>query len=235
MSEITEGIENIPDIRDFPQLYNLLNDSEKDFLLRNHSVKYFTREEMIYREGEKPKGLLCLHSGKVKVYKEGVNGREQIVKMVAAQVFLGYRALLGEDMHRASAGAIDDCVVFYIPKDVVFKLISSNKKLCRMLLKSLANELGFTRSRTVTLTQKHIRGRLAESLLILLDTYGYSADGKTIDVQLSRKDIASFSNMTTSNAIRTLSTFVNEKVISLNGRSIKILDETRLQRISKLE
>ena len=95
-------------------------------------------------------------------------------------------------------------------------------------------ELGFSNSRTVSLTQKHIRGRLAESLLVLRDTYGFETDGMTIRVYLSREDIANLSNMTTSNATRTLSTFASEDVISIEGRKIKILDPSRLERISSL-
>ncbi len=234
MPERNKEIGFVPDIKEFPQLYSVLNDSDKKFLLENHSVKNYRKGEQIYVEGEKPKGLLCLGEGKVKVYKAGIGGREQIVRMVAAPGFLGYRALFAEEMHIASAVAIEECTIFFIPKEVIFKLIASNKKVCMNILKSFATELGFTRDRTVSLTQKHIRGRLAESLLYLLEIYGYEQDGQTLSVHLSREDIANFSNMTTSNAIRTLSTFVNEKVIAVDGRSIKILDDIKLGHISKL-
>ena len=224
----------ITDIKNFPQLYSVLNETDKRFLLENHSVKFYKKNEKIYTERVKPKGLLCLGKGKVKVYKSGVGGREQIVRMAAAPGFLGYRALFADELHIASAVAIEECVIFFIPKDIIFKLIASNKKVCMNILKSFATELGFTRYRTVSLTQKHIRGRLAESLLYLLEIYGYNEDSQTLNVHLSREDIANFSNMTTSNAIRTLSTFVNEKVIAVDRRSIKILDEGKLERISEL-
>jgi len=98
----------------------------------------------------------------------------------------------------------------------------------------ISTELGFSNNRTVSLTQKHIRGRLAESLIVLRDTYGYETDGMTIKAYLSREDIANLSNMTTSNAIRTLSTFATEEVISIDGRKIRILDLPKLERISEL-
>jgi len=65
---------------------------------------------------------------------------------------------------------------------------------------------------------------LAESLVFLRDIYGYEEDNCTLSIYLSREDLANFSNMTTSNAIRTLSNFVNENVIAVDGRIIKILD-----------
>lgn len=86
----------------------------------------------------------------------------------------------------------------------------------------------------ITLTQKHTRGRLAESLLLLKRKYGVEPDGKTIQAYLTRNELADLSNMTTSNAVRTLRSFQEEGVIGLNGRKIKIHNEEQLQRISRL-
>jgi len=59
-------------------------------------------------------------------------------------------------------------------------------------------------------------------------------DGSTISIYLSREDLANLSNMTTSNAIRTLSNFANEHLLAIDGRKIKIIDEEKLKRISKI-
>jgi CRP-like cAMP-binding protein len=98
----------------------------------------------------------------------------------------------------------------------------------------LSRELGISDDRTVNLTQKHIRGRLAEALLFLKDSYGIEEDGYTLSIYLSREDMASLSNMTTSNAIRTLSAFANEKIIAIDGRKIKIINDEELRRISNI-
>ena len=94
--------------------------------------------------------------------------------------------------------------------------------------------LGGADALTVTLTQKHIRARLAESIITIKEKFGVEDDGKTLALATSREDIANFSNMTTSNAIRTLSALASEGVISLNGRKIIIENEAKLQRISDL-
>ena len=161
---------------------------------------------------------------KVKVLKEGVGGREQIVRMTKPIGFIGYRALFAGDHYISSAVAIEDSQICIIEKDALFEVVRKNGDLALAMLKELAIELGFSNERTVTLTQKHIRGRLAESLFFLVDTFGYEDDNQTIKVYLSREDIANLSNMTTSNAIRTLSSFSHENVISLDGRKIKILE-----------
>jgi len=148
--------------------------------------------------------------------------------------FIGYRALFAEENHTATAVAIEDSVSCIVDKESVYRVMRSNAELSMSIIQSFASELGFSHDRTVTLTQKHIRGRLAESLIFLKDTYGYEDDGMTIKIYLSREDVANLSNMTTSNAIRTLSTFAQEGVISIDGRKIRILDLHKLERISDL-
>jgi len=86
----------------------------------------------------------------------------------------------------------------------------------------------------VNLTQKHLQGRLAESLLFLKDKYGLEEDESTLSIYLSREDLANFSNMTTANAIRTLSGFAAEKIVAIDGRKIKLIDINRLEKISRL-
>jgi CRP-like cAMP-binding protein len=215
-------------------VFNVLTPKEKDLIRKNHSCALYKKGEIIFKEGDKPTGLLCLSDGKVKIFKEGVGGREQIVRMAKPVGFIGYRALFAEEHHTATAVAIEDCAVCQIERESVYKLLRSNSDLSLNIIKAFATELGFSNNRTVTLTQKHIRGRLAESLIFLKDTYGYEDDGQTIKIYLSREDVANLSNMTTSNAIRTLSTFAQEEVIAIDGRKIKILDLPKLERISEL-
>jgi CRP-like cAMP-binding protein len=98
----------------------------------------------------------------------------------------------------------------------------------------MSKDLAISESRTVNLTQKHIRGRLAETLLTLKQTYGMDEDGVTIAMYMAREDLANMSNMTTSNAIRTLSAFAQEKIIAIEGKKIKIIDNDSLERINKI-
>lgn len=215
-------------------IFKGLKASEREVLVRNHSYAHYRKGEIIFKEGEKPPGLISLAAGKVKIFKEGVGGREQILRMVKTGTLLGFRALFAGMSYSASAIAIEDSTICIIERDAFIKLVKESPELSVKIIKMLSLELGFSNNRTVSLTQKHIRGRLAESLIVLKDTYGYEKDGKTIKAYLSREDIANLSNMTTSNAIRTLSTFASEKVISIDGRKIKILDAPKLNRISTL-
>jgi CRP-like cAMP-binding protein len=208
---------------------------DQKVLLKEHSaVSSYKKGELVYKEGDKPTGLIFLSKGKVKIYKEGVGGREQIVRMAKPNGFIGFRALFAKQNYLATAEAIEEAEIFTIEKQCLFDALENNGKFALKIIEFLASELGFSNTRTVTLTQKHIRGRLAESLLFLRDTYGFEEDETTLKVYLSREDLANLSNMTTSNAIRTLSAFAQEEVIELKGRKIKIMDKDMLERISEM-
>ena len=177
---------------------------------------------------------MCLIAGKVKVYKDGVNGRSQIIRAIKAVDFFGYRAFFAGEEYKTSAMAIDNCVVAFLPIQLVIKFVHENNAVSMFFIRHLAKLLGTADERTVSLTQKHIRGRLAETLLFLKDSYGVEEDGYTLSIYLSREDIASMSNMTTSNAIRTLSSFAVENMIAIDGRKIRIMQDEELRKVSKL-
>ena len=225
----------VKDITENPRsVFSLLNIEEKEELEQQIILTPFKKNEVIFKDGDKPEGMLILIYGKVKIIKEGVGGREQIIRMVKPMGIIGYRALLAGENYVASAVTLEESLVCIVKSEFILTRAIRNCSFSEELIRKLSKELGFSNTRTVTLTQKHIRGRLAESLILLKRKYGYENDGSTLKIYLSREDIANLSNMTTSNAIRTLSTFANEKVIAIDGRKIKILDFSRLERISAL-
>ena len=215
-------------------IFSMLTPEEKVELQNHTSLTSYRKNEYIFKEGDKPSGFMMLVTGKVKIFKEGVGGREQIIRMSKPMGLIGYRALFADENHIATAVTLEDSVIANVTMEFIQNKALKNSEFSLMLLRKFARELGFANIRTVTLTQKHIRGRLAESLILLADKYGFEHDNTTLKVYMSREDIANLSNMTTSNAIRTLSTFANEKLITIDGRKIKILDLYRLDRISKL-
>lgn len=215
-------------------IFSVLTPEEKEDLQNHLTLAEYKKNEFIFKEGEKPTSFVFLIDGKVIMYKEGVGGREQIIRMTKPPGPIGYRALLAKELHIGSAVALEDSLIGVVSYEYFFNKLITNTNFSLQLLQKLARELGFSNMRTVTLTQKHIRGRLAESLLLLKEKYGWENDGATLKVYLSREDIANLSNMTTSNAIRTLSTFAGEKVIAIDGRKIRILDIHKLDKISKL-
>jgi len=222
------------ELENLEEIWNVLNQDEREYLRSNFIVQQFKKNEIIHYEGDKPTHMMCLIQGKIKIYKEGVGGRNQIVRIMQPISYFAYRAIFVDGNYNTSACAFEASTVILIPKDILLKLIHQNNDLAYFFIRALAFDLGISDARQVNLTQKHIRGRLAESLIFMRDNYGLEEDGATVNVYLSREDLANLSNMTTSNAIRTLSMFVSERVIALDGRRIKIIDEEKLLKISRL-
>jgi len=214
-------------------VWRLLNEQERELLRENALIQHFKKNQKIYSEGDIPLHLMCLLKGKVKIYKAGVGGRCQIIRVIRPMQYFAYRAYFAQENYQTDAMAFESSIVCMVPLALVNDLFRNNFCLCQFFIKQLSVDLGIADERTVNLTQKHIRGRLAEALVFLIDNYGLEEDN-TINIYLAREDLASLSNMTTSNAIRTLSTFVAERVIVLDGRKIKILDEEKLRKISLL-
>jgi CRP-like cAMP-binding protein len=216
------------------EVWRVLTDKERDILRKSSQIQRFKRNELIYYEGDEPKDMMCLLNGKVKIFKEGVGGRSQIIRMIKPIQYFGYRAYFAQENYLTNASAFEVSTVCLIPMNVVTNLLNENLSLAMFFIRQLSVDLGIADERTVNLTQKHIRGRLAESLIFLKNSYGLEEDGATLSIYLGREDLANLSNMTTSNAIRTLSMFVNERIIAVDGRKIKIIDHERLRKISKL-
>ncbi len=221
-------------LEDSHSIFNVLTPKDKKILKDSLTCVTYKRHETIFKEGFRPTGLIYLAQGQAKICKEGVGGREQIIRLIKSGEFLGYRALFADDYYNASAVTLEESIVCIIDKAALYEVMYNNCEFDLKVIKMLAQELGLSESRTVSLTQKYLRGRLAESLLLLIDTFGYEEDGQTIKVRMSREDLASLSNMTTSNAIRTLYSFVEEGVIQLEGKKIKVIDLNKLEQISNL-
>jgi CRP-like cAMP-binding protein len=217
-----------------PEVWKMLSDIERNLLRENAQILQFKKNQLIYIEDELPKNLMCLFEGKVKIFKSGIGGRSQIIRIIRPVMYFGYRAYFAREPYVTAASAFEACTVCFIPMELIEKLIRGNGDLAMYFIQQLSIDLGIADQRVVNLTQKHVRGRLAESLVALRETYGLEEDEATINIYLAREDLASLSNMTTSNAIRTLSNFVNERIIAVDGRKIKIIDEERLRKISRI-
>lgn len=215
-------------------LLSELDSKAKQQIIETTICVSYKKGDLIYKEGDMPSGLHCLLTGKVKIYKDGIGGRQQIVRMASPIGFIGYRAFFAEEIHIASAEALEDSIVCRIQTELIFNIVRNSPNLAMSIIRALATDLGFSHRRTVTLTQKHIRGRLAEALLVLKETYGYETDNCTLKVCLTREDLANLSNMTTANAIRTLSNFASEGIVELDGKKIRITDKKELERISNM-
>ena len=213
-------------------LIDPLTDEQKTLLVENIMVIYPGKNEIIYQAGDIVDWLYYLIEGSVTIFTENERGPNRIIRMVSPQSIFGYEAFKDKPYDH-TAIASPDTIIAKIPMSIVFHLIWENSNFAMVFIKDLSELLGLSLRHTAILTQKNIRGRLAECILRMKEKYGIEADG-TLPIYLSRENLAGMSNMTTSNAIRTLSAFVDEGLVAIIDRRIKIIDEAGLRRASKL-
>ncbi len=221
-------------IQAISNLWSPLTLSQRQSLLDNVTLRQFKKNEIIYNDFDKPEYMICLIHGKVKIHKDGIGGRNQILRVIKPIEFFGFRAYFAEEHYKAIATALEPSLIASFPMNIILQLMQENFNISLFFMHHLARQLGYSDDRTISLTQKHIRGRLAEALLFLKDNYGLEEDGYTLSIYMSREDLANLSNMTTSNAIRTLSALAAEKIIAIDGRKIKLINIEELELISKL-
>lgn len=215
-------------------IYNVLTHEEKEYVKPQLIFNTYRKKQKIYYANEKLNGLIYLLEGKVKIAIEGTIGRQQIIRIAQKKEYIGYRAFFTKERTIAAAISLNDnTLTITVPQKVTYELIENNSNFSLAIIQSLAHDLGFSDKRTVSLTQKYMRGRLAESLLYLRKSFGINPNNNSINFYITREDLANFSNMTPANAIRTLSDFAKEGIVELKRKKIIILNLEELERLSK--
>lgn len=201
----------------------------------NKVCSQYKKGQMIFNENGHPFGLFCINSGKIKISRNGDDGREIIVRLAKAGDIIGYKSLLSNQRYTASAVALDECSVCFIPKDLFIGVLKKDSSLSFELMSLMGTELRKAETKLAHLAQKPVRERVAETLLFIKETYGLEEDGSTLNVQLSRDEIANIVGTATESTIRLLSEFKKEGIIELVGKKIKLIDNAKLIRTANLQ
>lgn len=209
-------------------IFKDLKEDDKQLLEQNTSCKLYQKGELIFSEGAYPRGLFCVHSGKVKLSQIGTDGKEQIVHLANDGAVMGYRAILGEDTYSCSAMALEDSKVCFIPKAHFNELIENNSKLTLQIVHLLSDELKEAERKITNTAQQPVKNRIAQALLSLKKNYGMESDKVTINVSIKREELANLAGTTRETATRLLYELQEQKLIELVGKKIKILNEALL-------
>lgn len=213
--------------------FNALKSLTKDELIRISScktTKIIKKGEIIFNEGDVLNGIYCIKDGICKLSKLSQNGKDQIVKIAVKGDLMGQRSLVTDERSNLQAVALKDMEVCFVPKREIVKDLENNTKFTFDLLKSMANDLKEADDIIVNMAQKSVRQRLAETLIYINDNFGTNPDG-TLSVLLSRDDYANIVGTATESAIRVLSQFKKENLISTSGKFLKIENIEALKRI----
>lgn len=213
--------------------FNSLKALTKDELIRISACKtsrVIKKGDVIFEEGESLNGIFCIKDGVCKLTKLSANGKDQIIKLVEKGQILGQRSLISDERTNLRATALNDMELCFIPKTEIINDLKKNNNFTMDILKHMADDLKEADDVIVNMAQKSVRQRMAEALLHINENFGTNPDG-TLSVLLSREDFASIVGTATESAIRVLSQFKKEGLISTIGKHIKIEDLDGLKRV----
>ena len=153
--------------KDLAAIWAILTPDERRLVADNFHIHNFKKNQIIYAEKDSPRYLWCLLKGKVKLSKDGMGGRQQILRLYRPIQYFGYRAFFANEPYVSSASAFEASTLGAIPMSLVKELIDQNRKLAWFFINELSKNLGGSDAKIVNLTQKHIRGRLADAIMVM--------------------------------------------------------------------
>lgn len=215
-------------VREFSSL-KALNKEELLKVANCKSSYTIKKGEPIFTEGENVNGIFCIKDGVCKLTKLSANGNDQIVKLITKGELLGQRSMISEEPVNLSAIALEDMQVCFIPKSEIMSLFTQNNQFSMNVMKTICGDLKEADEHLVTMTQKTVKQRLAETLIYLLDTFGVNPD-KSLNIKLSREELAGIVGTATESCIRLLSEFNKLGIIELSGKKIIIPDRNKLSK-----
>jgi len=215
-------------IKEFNSL-NVLTNEELDRISTKKTVLDFKKGDTIFEEGEHIKGVFCIRQGICKISKIGINGKDQIINFIGKGNLLGQRSVICNESTNLKATTMTDMSVCFIPKQEIINDLKDNPKFSMEMLRNMANDLKEADNVIVDMAQKSVKQRLAETLLYIKDHFGEDEEGM-LNLILSREDYANIVGTATESAIRILSQFKKEGLISTFGKQIKIEDVEGLKR-----
>lgn len=207
-----------------------LNKEELIKLADCKSTYTIRKGEAVFSEGENVNGIFCVREGVCKLTKLSANGNDQIVKLVAKGELLGQRSMISDEPVNLTAVALEDMTVCYIPKQEVMEFFNNNNRFSFQVMKTICGDLKEADDHLVTMAQKSVKQRLAETLLYLHETFGESED-KSLNLKLSREELAGMIGTATESCIRLLSEFNKAGYIALSGKKITVLNSSALRKI----
>ncbi|EOR24675.1 cAMP-binding protein, partial [Niallia nealsonii AAU1] len=160
--------------------------------------RLFKKGEMIIEEGEISTSLFIIHSGKVKLSKLTVQGKEQIVHLLTDGDFFGESNLFHDDIvMNLSCHALEDTKICLLKKTDFDQIMANNPDISFKLLKTITKRLSHTEDLARTLATKDPEVRIADMLLEFCEKFG-SENQNTVLIKLpiTREEISSYVGLT---------------------------------------
>lgn len=196
------------------------------------NVRY-KKGEVIFNEGDPVKGIFFVYEGSVKIHKHWGEDKELILRFAKKGDIFGHRGFGEDKNYPISATALEPLTVCFIEQDFFYATLKTNTDYLFQLMLFYAEELQESEKNMRNLAHMPVKGRLANALLKLESRFGLTAEG-TIDIQLSRQDIASYTGTTYETVFRLLTEFTQDNVIQTDGRNITLINKEKLAQLTQV-
>ncbi|MEE9462185.1 MAG: Crp/Fnr family transcriptional regulator [Bacteroidales bacterium] len=224
-----DGCEDCQECMNKAPYFKILSPAELEILNRDrYSVRY-KAGEMILKQGTSATHVLSLIDGIVKIYIEGMGDRNLLLNLQKPWSLLGGPGLHTDRKIHYSVSALTDVSICFIALDNFNKVMGMNCRFGNQLIRHVSNHSVILFDKMISLTQKQMHGRMADGLLYLSKVF-FKSD--TFKLYLSRQEIADLTAMSKDSAIRILKDFERDRLITLKGNELSILNTDQLLNIS---
>lgn len=226
------ALSNLPVLSDYKIFKNL---TKEQLVLAGESMlcSFYRRGSIIYNEGSRINGSYIVGGGILKIYKTGFDGKEQIIRFGKTGDLIAFRSVISDELACTTAEVIQDATLCYFPGEILTGFIKTNSEFAMDLMRLTCRELGESNKFLTDIAQKTVRERLAEILLLLMDTFELDED-KNIQISLTREELANMVGTATESVIRLLSEFKSDNLIELHGRKIRLLNIPKLIKVGNV-
>jgi CRP/FNR family transcriptional regulator len=213
----------VPDLLRGVPIFRALDDATIEEIRKRCQEKVYLRNEVVFLEGDPPRGFFLVRQGAVKIYKVGDGGREQILEIEGVGRSVAELPVFDGLPYPASCAAMEDAVLLTIPLREFHALLDRHPAITRAIVASLSQRLRRMVALVHELSLVDVRGRLAELLLQL------AGDREVVELPWTNQEIAARIGTVREIVSRTFSRMVQQGVIRIEGRSVHLLERERLR------
>lgn len=212
-------------------LFSFLNHDELELIEKNRLNVVFKPGETIRKQGTQMTHVISVNSGIAKLYLEGIENRNAILRIVRPTNFIGGPGVYLDQMHHYTVMALMESSVCFIELNVFKDVIRRNNRFAEEFMKDFSRNTLNVYNRLIYLTQKQMPGRMADSLLYLFEEI-FNTDH--FPMLLNKQDLADLSAMSRDSAVKVLRSFERDGIIKFNEKELRLLDRDSLRRISRI-
>ncbi len=212
-------------------LFSLLTRDELEMVEKSRLNVVFKPGETIRKQGTQMTHVISVSSGMAKLYLEGIESRNAILRIVRPTNFIGGPGIYLDQMHHYTVMALMESSVCFIDMNVFKEIIRRNTGFAEEFMKDFSRNTLNVYNRLLYLTQKQMPGRMADSLLYLFEEI-FESDH--FPMLLSKQDLADLSAMSRDSAVKILRSFEREGIIRFDEKELKLLDHESLRKISRI-